>query len=266
MTYIVCVCVLVCADMLVGLSDTEKHGQKTPLCRTPVSDMLHFAAQMLPVELPPVPDSAQHVSALQDQFQGGGDGGVEAIVYPPMPPAPHVDLVQQELQAQAEAGGGDATYGCYEAIQQCQAYSSLYNLHAYPASQQHAWAPHYDTGASTSLRHPSPGELPMPTPSMHESSTLPTEKPLAATPKTRSMVSTPPGLPSRNRSPVCPVTSPDLHGHHHHPQLPHTPNPSPAHSPGSPSKQGTPKRHRIAARFNMPPSPAHSHSGSATSE
>ncbi|ELT96320.1 hypothetical protein CAPTEDRAFT_189894 [Capitella teleta] len=66
-------------DILSGLTAGEKQAQKTPLFRTPVSDMLHFAAQLLPVDLndprPPL-----------------------TFAYPPMPTAPHVESVQEHLQ------------------------------------------------------------------------------------------------------------------------------------------------------------------------
>ena len=36
------------AEILNGMTDEEKAIQQTPLCQTPVSDMLQFAAQLLP--------------------------------------------------------------------------------------------------------------------------------------------------------------------------------------------------------------------------
>ena len=57
--------------MLQGLTEDEKRGQKTPLCKTPVSEMLQFAAQLLPNNPPVVPPSATHVDVLQSQLQAG---------------------------------------------------------------------------------------------------------------------------------------------------------------------------------------------------
>lgn len=51
--------------MLASLSPEEKTGQKTPLVKTPVSEMLQFAAALLPMDLPPVPASAQNVTQVQ---------------------------------------------------------------------------------------------------------------------------------------------------------------------------------------------------------
>ena len=58
------------SDLFSGkLSEEENYVQKIPLCRTPVSEMLQFAATLLPLDRPPVPANAQHVSQLQQQMQ-----------------------------------------------------------------------------------------------------------------------------------------------------------------------------------------------------
>ncbi len=41
-------CIVFTAEMLSGMTYEEKLTQQTPLCRTPVSEMLQFAAQLLP--------------------------------------------------------------------------------------------------------------------------------------------------------------------------------------------------------------------------
>ena len=56
--------------MLNGMSESERYGQRTPLCKTPASDMLQFAAQMLPANPPhhtilPVTASANMHNHLQ---------------------------------------------------------------------------------------------------------------------------------------------------------------------------------------------------------
>ncbi len=49
-------CMLYVSDMYCGLTPDEKAGQRTPLCKTPESEMLQFAAQLLPGSLSaPIP-------------------------------------------------------------------------------------------------------------------------------------------------------------------------------------------------------------------
>lgn len=109
------------------LSEDEKRGLKTPLCRTPVSDLLQFAAQFLPPNststtpggpYDPIPASlalthgatfaitystANPESEAKSSSPANGgstdeiSGGMESS-YPPMPAAAqHVSVVQERI-------------------------------------------------------------------------------------------------------------------------------------------------------------------------
>lgn len=69
------------------LSDEEKRGLKTPLCRTPVSDLLQFAAQFLPptssTQYDPVTSlTLSHFQTPHSTLPAGGYSSAYAITYP----------------------------------------------------------------------------------------------------------------------------------------------------------------------------------------
>jgi hypothetical protein len=110
-------------DFLV-LSDKEKHGLKTPLCRTPVSELLQFATQVLSPTSPspqftnssssascqvqPSIFATSHIPAStftnsvvtnnDSRLQDKADQKATAIAYPPMPStAQHISIVQERI-------------------------------------------------------------------------------------------------------------------------------------------------------------------------
>ena len=93
---------IIFSDVFCGLSPDEKRGQKTPLCKTPVSDMLQFAAQLLPVSPCPLTPPAGHT------FNHGHRATAEySSLYqshclynvPPVPRnAPHVSTLEQQQE------------------------------------------------------------------------------------------------------------------------------------------------------------------------
>ncbi len=109
-------------DILTGLTREEKCGQKTPLCQTPVSDMLQFAAKLLPVAeqaIPvayPAPPLPQFTTAVPPQEVTGyvrpQPYGAYAVPcgYPPdgaaTPPVPvsamPVSALEQQLDSVQE--------------------------------------------------------------------------------------------------------------------------------------------------------------------
>ena len=93
------------------LTEDEKRGLKTPLCRTPVSELLQFAAQFLPVSMSHVSSSQRVIDSVhQDSlfssrqpaegptYSEPSGRNSSSLGYPPMPDAAeHISVVQERI-------------------------------------------------------------------------------------------------------------------------------------------------------------------------